>query len=93
MNLPEIYESDYFEMVQRVHKEQNPVNSDRITIYCKTTKYYTDPHIEEDFKYAGCAGIFAMIDFTPHPQSIITGLRYWSLNTKIILVPDINMNL
>ncbi len=90
MNLPEIYESDYLDAVQRIHKEQHPVKHPVFSITCITTKGYNH-RIETDNMDSPLRGDFTILEFKSHVPSITTGIRYWSLQTKIILVPDENV--
>ena len=88
MNLPEIYESDYFDAVQRIHQLQSPVKNPIYSVSCRTVKGHRSA-IQTDYM-GSVSGDFATLDFIASRPSFTTGLRFWSLKTKIILVPDEN---
>ena len=90
MNLPEIYESDYLNAVERIHKQQSPINHPIFSIMCITTKGYKY-RILTDNMDTPYRGDFVILDFKAQVPSFTRGIRYWSLQTKIIIVPDENI--
>ena len=86
MELPEIYESDYLNAVHKAHTIQWSVQNPICSISCRTTRCY-ESLIQEDYKETPSKD-YVTLFFHCYPPSITTGLRRWSLKTKIILVPD-----
>lgn len=87
MKPPEIYESDYLDIVDKMHKIQAPVRPGGYDMVCRTAEYYRHGSaVESPDMMAN--GSYATLRFEPRLSSPSRGMIYWSLRTKITIVPD-----
>jgi len=85
MKLPRIYESDYNAAVRKIYEFANHGNP-FIIITVHSVEYY-EQSLLSDFPSTANAGVIEL-RFVSRPPDIITGMRWWHLDTEIILVPD-----